>query len=365
LWTRQNNFGALCPALLEKVSNPCSPDYGHYYTFDQINELTLNKQDITTITTFLLRKGVQGCNITNAPNGENVAVQTSVVTIENIFSTQIFEWQSTTTGKIYFGSTSFTIPADISGVVTYPMGVVGSRGSPPGPPPPNPLPVPPPPAPSRKRDILQGVEISGIDPMFIRDHYNFPNGLTSTGESSSQSVMGTAGQSYSPFDLTVFQTQYSLPVNSLNLVGDNSPSDCTADLNNCFEANLDTQYINSIAEDAPTWFWSIDEDPFASPFLRLVAALDADPNPPDVHSISYANAETLLDPVEVQIFNDEACKLGLRGITLITAAGDFGAPGIQGCLVPSEQCTINPIFPASCPFVTVVGSTLGPESKKP
>jgi tripeptidyl-peptidase-1 len=174
--------------------------------------------------------------------------------------------------------------------------------------------------------------------------------------------MGALSQSFNPDDLEMFQQLYGLQSQAMSkIVGPNNPDSCSV-LNNCFEANLDTQYIRSIAQDAPTWFWSIPHDPFSSPFLRYVAALNADPNPPDVHSISYANAEKLMDPIEVKVFNDEACKLALRGITLITAAGDFGAPGIEGCLTSSKKCTINPLFPASCPYVTSVGSTMGPET---
>jgi tripeptidyl-peptidase-1 len=81
----------------------------------------------------------------------------------------------------------------------------------------------------------------------------------------------------------------------------------------------------------------------------------------DVHSISYANSENEMSPFEIQIFNYEVCKLGLRGKTVIVSSGDYGAPGIVGCKRPSKQCTINPLFPASSPYVTTVGGTMGPE----
>ena len=51
--------------------------------------------------------------------------------------------------------------------------------------------------------------------------------------------------------------------------------------------------------------------------------------------------------------------LGARGISVINASGDGGVRGNHDSL---NQCTSNtfiPVFPASCPFVTAVGSTIG------
>lgn len=51
--------------------------------------------------------------------------------------------------------------------------------------------------------------------------------------------------------------------------------------------------------------------------------------------------------------------VGARGISVIYASGDGGVRGGHDTL---SQCTSNtflPVFPASCPFVTAVGSTIG------
>ena len=52
-------------------------------------------------------------------------------------------------------------------------------------------------------------------------------------------------------------------------------------------------------------------------------------------------------------------SLGARGVSVVYAAGDGG---VRGTHDTSDQCTNNPfipVFPASCPFVTAVGSTIG------
>jgi tripeptidyl-peptidase-1 len=127
---------------------------------------------------------------------------------------------------------------------------------------------------------------------------------------------------------------------------------------------LDIQWIQSLATDTETWFWSVPWSPLVNPFLKFVKDLAANPNPPDVHSISYLNSENEVYPDAMRLFNSEVCKLGLRGITVIVASGDEGAPGKEGCrpLDKKNECKLRPSFPANCPYVTTVGATMGPEN---
>jgi tripeptidyl-peptidase I len=56
--------------------------------------------------------------------------------------------------------------------------------------------------------------------------------------------------------------------------------------------------------------------------------------------------------------------LGARGISVLFASGDGG---VRGGHDDSSQCTNNtfiPVFPASCPFVTSIGSTLGVQPER-
>jgi len=152
-----------------------------------------------------------------------------------------------------------------------------------------------------------------------------------------------------------------------NITGPNNATICEHTPFYCSEGNLDMQYINSIAQNARTWFWSVEYNPFYSPFIRFIEELNADPNPPDVHSISYANSENMVNPTLMKYFNGELCKLAIRGITIIVSSGDYGAPGLEGCGLTKDDakiCTLNPFFPANCPYVTSVGATMGPECGK-
>eukprot|EP01042_Synura_sphagnicola_P004374 gene4374-biopygen4711 len=58
-------------------------------------------------------------------------------------------------------------------------------------------------------------------------------------------------------------------------------------------------------------------------------------------------------------FNTEAIKLGVMGATIVVATGDDGANGA------GSSCGYSTSFPATSPYVTAVGGTMGPESGLP
>jgi tripeptidyl-peptidase-1 len=125
---------------------------------------------------------------------------------------------------------------------------------------------------------------------------------------------------------------------------------------------LDTQWILSLAENAESTYHYVDWTPFTNPFLRYVRDLANTRNIADVHSISYLYGEEEVHPLTQQLFNDEVCKLGLRGVTVVVSSGDEGAPGQVGCNYGGKKhCKLSASFPANSPFVTTVGATMGPE----
>ena len=101
----------------------------------------------------------------------------------------------------------------------------------------------------------------------------------------------------------------------------------------------------------------------------------------DVYSISYGEPESyLLGSYTPQLVNTELMKLCAMGVTVVVASGDAGAAGAQssingestdsyyyyrGPTNPSSSCRYDPSFPASSPYVTSVGATMGVESGTP
>jgi tripeptidyl-peptidase-1 len=85
--------------------------------------------------------------------------------------------------------------------------------------------------------------------------------------------------------------------------------------------------------------------------------------PPNVISISYGGSEDSL-PVSYQRRQcAEFMKLGTMGVSVLVASGDSGVSS-NGCLGSKGQI-FAPDFPATCPYLTAVGSTELPSGASP
>ena len=73
-----------------------------------------------------------------------------------------------------------------------------------------------------------------------------------------------------------------------------------------------------------------------SQFLQWITSLlnGSDPSVPNVHSVSYGDVESSLDPAYVSRVNAEFQKIGAAGKTLVFASGDDG--GESTC---TQQCS--------------------------
>lgn len=77
-------------------------------------------------------------------------------------------------------------------------------------------------------------------------------------------------------------------------------------------------------------------------------------------------------------FNTEAMKLGIQGVTILVSSGDNGVSADCTCNQDSGSGASDwsgqgswqgrgyfPSFPASSPYVTAVGATMGPLNNQP
>ena len=82
----------------------------------------------------------------------------------------------------------------------------------------------------------------------------------------------------------------------------------------------------------------------------------------DVYSIVYVWMESeLLGGSAASAFNTEVMKVCAMGVTVIAASGIDGAPGYLYENSTTSNCGYDAVFPASSPYVTAVGSTMGIE----
>jgi len=177
-------------------------------------------------------------------------------------------------------------------------------------------------------------------------------------------VYETIGQTFSPSDLTLFQKQFSLPLEPVShVIGGHSDNHAcaTAHGNNCIEANLDVQYLMAVANNVPTTYYYWSGDDFLLDWIQQVANMVS---PPLVFSISYGVDETELPASYGRDFDVIAMKLGVRGVTILASSGDDGAVSPTASR-DSMRCGYNPSFPATSPYVTAVGGTMGPENHTP
>jgi tripeptidyl-peptidase-1 len=159
--------------------------------------------------------------------------------------------------------------------------------------------------------------------------------------------------------LTQFQQKFNIPPENVStIIGSNNATECPVNINDCAEANLDVQYITSVAQQAPTTYWSVSSN--GDIFLDWIVAVANMTNPPFVHSMSYGSIEVEEDPTDMNRFDMEAQKLGTRGLSIIISSGDDGVANFLARSDPSS-CGFSPSFPATSPHVTALGATQGPE----
>jgi hypothetical protein len=71
-----------------------------------------------------------------------------------------------------------------------------------------------------------------------------------------------------------------------------------------------------------------------------------------VHSVSWGEDEAFVDQTDMDRINTEFQKAGARGLTILFASGDGGVWSRQ-----QESDAFMPSFPATSPYLTVVGGT--------
>jgi tripeptidyl-peptidase-1 len=183
-----------------------------------------------------------------------------------------------------------------------------------------------------------------INPTVLQAKYNT---TTATGPrpgfgKHSQGIAAFEQAEFKPADVAEFQQNFSLGNQVVSIVGPNNGGYFG-------EASLDTQYIFSIGNGVKTSF--IAQDSFN--MLEWAWLAMNQTHPPTVLSVSWGSGESGFDAAHQSAANSEFAKIGLKGITIVTASGDAGT-GKQGFW----KCTkFDPTWPASSPYVTSVGGT--------
>ena len=282
-------------------------------------------------------------------NGDYITVQVSIATAEKMLNTQYYQYTHAETGDVLHRCESYELPEEVAAAVNFVGHTTSLSGV------------------SKVKPYLHLSGLRGADaagqatPSVLSSYYGVAQNDVKNPKAT-QAVFETIGQSYAPADLTKYDNEFNVPPQTISkVIGPNSPSSCSANPNNCVEAELDVQVMTAIAQEGTTVFWSI---PGSESFLQWIDAVANDANPPLVHSISYGAPETDEPSAQAMNFDKEVAKMGLRGLTVFVASGDDGVAG-SSARGDKSQCGFNPSYPATAPHVTAVGATQGPEMSQP
>ena len=344
---KQNNLDKL-EAVLMEVSDPKSAKYGQWLSSDDVTELIDIKDADLAVRGYLKSAGAK---VVSGSKRGHIRASASIGAWNAMFNTTFnyFERADAPEGApAAIRASEYSLDSSIASSVasvlyTTQLPVkMAPRGH------------ATPKAEHEASRTARGVSLGNdITPAVLNSFYNIDSNTGSA--DASQAVFETSGQNYSPNDLATFQSDFSLPSQTVSTdVGAHASStECEILTNDCTEANLDVQYMMGVSQVTPmTYYYESNEE---DPFTAFVEAIAAESSPPLVNSISYGSIESEMTSSVMDTFNNEVMTLGAMGVSVFVSSGDDGVANYD--VTEKSECGYNPSFPATSPYVTAVGAT--------
>ncbi|PIL32625.1 hypothetical protein GSI_05329 [Ganoderma sinense ZZ0214-1] len=211
-----------------------------------------------------------------------------------------------------------------------------------------------------KRRLVPAVCVRGIQPFCVQALYNLP-ATPATAPNNSIAVSGFLGEIANQTDLTAFlkTTRPDIENGTFTVQTINGGPTTGA---GTLEAMVDIEYTVGLATNVPVQFLSTGgttPKDFFHYVMDLVNFLLEQDTPPPVLTTSFGVNENIIPPEVAEAVCLSFAQLGARGTSVLFASGDGGVAGTR----PNDTCGDDglfiPVFPATCPFVTTVGSTEG------
>lgn len=309
----QRNMDKLESELISR-STPESSNYQEWLTFDEVGEMTSNPYAATQIKNWLL---MHNATVTwESIHSDYIKATAPILIWESLFNTEFFEWEDKGRAQYFSGrdilnrknrktrlllAKEYTIPILMREHMSAAFNTVQ-----------------PPPmlAPryhmkdairetshfrtedtkEKKRKLANGFQ--GVTVPFLNSYYKIQSNKGNV--NMSQAVFETSNQKYSPNDVTQFQTTYNLIVQAaIDKKGQSTTNTCFStnypNSNNpdCYEGNLDIQYIMGVAQKTTTTYWY---DGTNNAFLSWILAMSNTAHPPLSNSISWGTVEQVILP---------------------------------------------------------------------
>ncbi|KAL2069566.1 hypothetical protein VTL71DRAFT_14245 [Oculimacula yallundae] len=398
-------------SFLMAVSDPESIRYGKHWNNEEINDVFApDVESATIVIDWLVSSGISRDRISATKKKGWLVFEARGHEAERLLLTKFYEYEQNDTGNIAVACDEYHVPALVQRHIDYITPGIGfppmskqvtkrSFSKRPG----TVSPMPPlvhilPPSSDPQQPGIQSKAaplancIQEIIPECIKALYKVP--LGSKSNSTNRMGIFEAGDVYSQADLDMFYKNHypaipkkTAPKKQL-INGAVAP---TSQNEAGLESDLDFQVAYPLLWPQETVLYQMGDEGSFNTFLD---ALDGsyckyeaygqkgdDPNfdpvypneayagrkmcgrfkPTNVISVSYGGSEWDLPAYYQQRQCNEFMKLGLMGISVFFASGDSGVEAANGCI---NGNVFNPLWPATCPYITAVGATKIRSGKK-
>eukprot|EP00403_Amphidinium_massartii_P007095 CAMPEP_0178377058 /NCGR_PEP_ID=MMETSP0689_2-20121128/3723_1 /TAXON_ID=160604 /ORGANISM="Amphidinium massartii, Strain CS-259" /LENGTH=592 /DNA_ID=CAMNT_0019997101 /DNA_START=105 /DNA_END=1883 /DNA_ORIENTATION=+ len=348
---RQQNLKDLHDTLM-RVSTPSSPEYGQHLSQAEVNTMTApSHEHLSSVLAYLAAHRV--VPQTSTPNKDILHAHVSVAQAELMLQTKYFILQHQTGTKITRALGGYSLPQAVALAVDFVAPTVHIPG-----------------VIRRHQHSTQQLTVNTAagnlrgnqnrsrvrmnDPKHLRTLYSI-GAAQGLAPNNKQAVTAFLEQYYSAASLQTFWQEECTPEGlqcgkgSVRLVGDATTGKPGT------ESMLDIEYITGVAGNVESEFWGFagrsPDNRENEPFMKWLSTLSStsDMDVPKIFSTSYGEDEGSWSLPAATRLNVEFQKAGVRGITLLYAAGDEGANCKGGVFVPEG--------PGSSPYVTAVGGT--------
>lgn len=336
LGLKQRNLEEL-ERIFWAVATPGTKQYRNFMTEDEILDvITPPAEEREIVLNWLRDHGV----VHIQDRRDNFKVTTTVAIAEKLFATKLYLFFNTQRNvKMVRQLGPYSLPTGIrryvdivSGVSDFPLNAHRLRA-----------------VPNQQLAIV---------PASLSAQYSIPAG-SKAGNVNQGVIEFGSGEYFNPASLETFAQGVGVtisPLTSNHIINPLPPSG--------IEGTLDIQYIAGVAVNATNWYWT--ESDWLYDWATTFFAASSKP---EIVSISYGWSELAqcdIDPTECQNLgidsakyvarvNTEFQKIGLNGVSILTASGDSGANGRTDpdCSVPQLRAA----YPGVSPYVTSVGAT--------
>ncbi|OAQ65203.1 family S53 protease-like protein [Pochonia chlamydosporia 170] len=348
---KQKNMGGLQKKLLD-ISDPKSANYGKWLSKDELEAFTSpSEESVKSVKTWLSSFGIKDSAM-NQPTPDWLEVNVPISQAEKMLNSKYEMYTNGATGQSMARTTQYSIPKALHDHVDTiqpttsfhrHMGAQVDKNFK---------------SDSGKTKRQSGCNSQHITPSCIRSYYNVD--YTAKGKAS-LAVTGFIEYSASHNDAAQYLSQYQPAAKGTNfkdvsIAGfTNNPNDAT------LEGNLDTQIALSVGYPNPVSYLAVgpvtgnpNTEPFGDELVNFGNYLNSASSPPTSVSTSYGQEEQGLTSNYLDRICNEFMKAGSRGVSIFFSSGDFGVGG-NG----EQNCNqgFYALFPASCPYITSVGST--------